>query len=104
MINYRSFQNLYQYLKGSDIRLFEVIDKISDYLQQAIESINAPVAPQVYYGTSTQRGRLSPSGVPNGSLFVETNTGNTIYQAQYTGTTILWILVQLANIGPGAGT
>lgn len=40
MINFKSFQNLYSQVKLKDIRLYEALDKISDYLQQLITAVN----------------------------------------------------------------
>ena len=40
MINFQPFQMLYSQLKGTDIRLYEAMDRISGYLQQLVNASN----------------------------------------------------------------
>jgi len=70
-------------------------------LRDAVNQLEATVQAMIQYGTSGQRGKVNAQAVPNGALYLETDTGK-IYQSRLSSnsTTRTWILVVNGVPGP----
>lgn len=62
-MTWNPFAELYQHLKANDIRLFESITRICDYLSQIIKFLNMPV-----YADNAEARRM---GLRTGDVFAD---------------------------------
>lgn len=68
-------------------QVYKLVYSYRDQTDQTLTTLTRNLASLIQYGTQAARQKVAATSVPDGALWFETDTGNTLYQARIPSTT-----------------